>query len=215
MFGFIRGIKDAISNIPKVIVDNFNDFKEFLGLAWNDFVKDFKKMIDFVANIPKVIIDSFNSLVEVLKLAFNDLMNSFKWTIDFLTSLPKTIFDGIVRLIVPDWEVIKSSFAGLKDSITKKFNVYFPDLTTILTGSEEPNWSTENLEINLMGYNYSFEFNYKKYLYEGILFFRYLIRGVVVLWILMFHINQYIMLTGGQPITVSDVKPIGFRKNND
>lgn len=116
-----------------------------------------------------------------------------------ITSLPDLIWEKgkevLKSLFVPDTEYIQEEFGAFVEELKMKFGFDTDFLGDLFTGAEavEDVYVDYNIP-NVGGFNLKvFD---STYLIKGVEYFRYIIRGVIALWIVLYHIRQLISFFG-------------------
>lgn len=126
---------------------------------------------------------------------FDSLLGGLKSIWEGICSLPQVILDGIREIFIPDTQAVDDIFQSTLDTLHGKFGAPEYDLDLLFTDSVQPDSITGEYEIPGLGVM-NLVFLDTTFLIKGVEFFRLFIRGFLVLLLVLYNWNQFLLLIG-------------------
>lgn len=140
-----------------------------------------KSVWESIGTLPQKIGDSLKGFFEDIK--------------DAITSLPNLILDGIKGIFIPDTDYIETAFNSFIEELKIKFNIDTSAFESLFQNEQPVEDIYTDYEIPGVG-SFKFKVLDTSFLKEGLLTFRPIIRGFIVLMLLLFNIRQLIGFFG-------------------
>lgn len=108
---------------------------------------------------------------------------------EFFKDLGTTILDGIKAIFIPDKDDISANFNAFVNEMKMKFGFNTEVFNTLFDGEMAVQDQYADYNISGVG-TFKFKFLDTKFLYEGVSYFRPLIRGFLVLLMAFYNIKM-------------------------
>lgn len=192
ILNWLKSIAEGIGNIAGNIIsglgDILNTVKDDIILTFtnilNGFVGFFESIIEILGTIKEDIVQTFNSIVD----GFSNMVESIK-------GLPALIKDVLVDVFIPDMEKIEAEANETVDKISYLSGLEIYDFSNLVDGEEKPADVKRDYSLYGIG-TLNMTFADMSFLVRGVDYFRPLLQGLLVLWLIYYHINQFLAFIG-------------------